>query len=65
MSRFPLQYRYKIKERPKTGDWVVQMFKGYRLEKVFHFTACNAALSFVERREAFILGHDKKRHITV
>lgn len=51
MLKFQPHYRYKIKERPKTGDWVVQMFSGRKLERVLYFTACNAALSFVEMKE--------------
>lgn len=45
------QYRHKIKQRPKHGDWLVQVFHGRKLVQVIPFTACNAALSFVERRE--------------
>ena len=51
MSMFPLRYRYKIKERPKTGDWAVQVFDDTKLLQVLFFSACNSALSYVERKE--------------
>ena len=48
----PVSYRYKIKQKPKTGGFVVQMFEGNKLIQVANFYTCNAAFSFVERREA-------------
>jgi hypothetical protein len=44
-------YRHKVKQRPKQGDWLVQIFDGSKLVQVVPFTTCTAALSFVERRE--------------
>jgi hypothetical protein len=44
-------YRHKIKQRPKSGDWLVQIFTGSKLVQAIPFTSCAAALSFVERRE--------------
>ncbi len=48
----PVSYRYKVKHKPKSGGFIVQMFSGKKLIQVAHFLTCNAALSFVERREA-------------
>jgi hypothetical protein len=45
-------YRHKIKQRPKRGDWLVQIFQGSNLVQCVPFTTCTAALSFVERRES-------------
>lgn len=44
-------YKHKIKQRPKSGDWLVQIFDGRKLVQVICFASCNAALSFVQRRE--------------
>jgi len=44
-------YRHKVKQRPKRGDWLVQIFDGRKLVQVMCFASCNAALSFVQRRE--------------
>jgi hypothetical protein len=45
------EYRHKIKQRPKQGDWIVQIFMGSKLVQAIPFTTCTSALSFVERRE--------------
>lgn len=50
-----VNYRHKIKQRPKAKDWVVQVLEGASIMQVLHFESCNAALSWVERREAFML----------
>lgn len=45
------KYRHKIKQRPKQGDWIVQIFMDNKLVQAIPFTTCTSALSFVERRE--------------
>lgn len=45
------RYKHKIKQRPKKGDWLVQIFDGRKMVQVMRFASCNGALSFVQRRE--------------
>ena len=45
------RYKHKIKQRPKRGDWLVQIFDGRKLVQAIPFVTCNQALYFVERRE--------------
>jgi len=44
-------YTHEIEHRPSENDYVVKVFEGIRLIQVSFFSTCNAALSFVERRE--------------
>ena len=50
-----INYRHKIKQRPKKKDWVVQVLDRQRIVQVLHFNTCASAISWVERREAFML----------
>lgn len=49
-----VNYRHKVKQRPKAKDWVVQVLEGSSIKQVLYFATCNSALSWVERREAFM-----------
>ena len=44
-------YKHEIEYRPSENDYIVKIFEGSKLIQVAFFNACNAALSFVERRE--------------
>jgi len=44
-------YTHEIEHRPSENDYVVKVFEGIKLIQVSFFSTCNAALSFVERRE--------------
>jgi len=44
-------YRHEIEFRPHKQDYIVKVMDGVDVVQVVIFSACNAALSFVERRE--------------
>ena len=44
-------YRHEIEYRPSENDYVVKVMDRDKVVQVVFFNACNAALSFVERRE--------------
>ena len=44
-------YTHEIEHRPSENDYVVKVFEDAKLIQVSFFGTCNAALSFVERRE--------------
>lgn len=43
--------RHEIEQRTSKGDCIVKIFDEDELLEVLSFNACNAALSWVERRE--------------
>lgn len=44
-------YRHEIEYRPSKDDYIVRVMDGDDIVQVVFFSACNAAISFVERRE--------------
>lgn len=44
-------YRHEIEYRASEDDYVVKVIDNDKIIQVVFFNACNAALSFVERRE--------------
>ena len=43
--------RHEIEQRTPQGECIVQVFDENELVEVLQFNACNAALSWVERKE--------------